>query len=243
MARAGDFFVPPRPARQGSRIHHSLAVEVVVAGRPDAESRGQDRRERACRCRRARREVGPVPVQRRGERSRPGQVGDRLPEIPVAPAERAQPGPVVVLDGRLGDVGELEKQLVPRHLLLPQGRRGLRVRHRDHGERPDSVWAQHGREPRHRRAPVMADDVHSIQAEPVQYRGHVGHHVRQPVRGHVSGTLRAPEPPQIRRDDPEPVGHQERDLMAPEPGGIRPAVQEQDRDAVAMILDVQTDPV
>jgi hypothetical protein len=31
--------------------------------------------------------------------------------------------------------------------------------------------------------------------------------------------------------------------MAPEPGGIRPAVQEQDRVAVAMILDVQADPV
>jgi hypothetical protein len=89
----------------------------------------------------------------------------------------------------------------------------------------------------------VADHVRLVQPEPVQYRGHVGDHVRQPVRGHVGRTLRAPEPPHIRRDDPEPAGHQERDLMAPEPGGIRPAVQEQDRDAVAVILDVQRDPV
>jgi len=91
-----------------------------------------------------------------------------LLEVSVTPAERAQPGPVVVLDGRLGDAGELEEQLVPRHLLLPQRRRGLQVRHGDRGERPDPVRAQHGREPRHRRAPVMADDVRPVQTEPVQ---------------------------------------------------------------------------
>jgi len=213
----------------------------MVAGRPDAEGRCEDRRERGCWPRHARREVGPVPVQRRGERSGPGQVGDRLLEISVAPAKGAQPGPVVVLDGRLGDAGELEEQLVPRHLVLPQGRRGQRVRHGDHGKRPDAVRAQHGREPRHRRAPVMADDVRPVQAEPVQYRGHVGDRVPQPVRGHVGGALRAPEPAHVRRDDPEPVGRQERDLMAPEPGGIRPAVQEQDGDPIAMIFDVQGD--
>jgi hypothetical protein len=46
----------------------------------------------------------------------------------------------------------------------------------------------------------------------------------------------------VGRDDPEPAVRQDRDLVAPQPGRIRPAVQQHGH-AVLMILDLQRDPV
>src|SRR5580693_7257765 len=84
---------------------------------------------------------------RRGARLARYQVRDPLLLVPVTPGEHTQPGPVVVLEGRLGDAGELEEQLVPGHLTGSEGRRGPRMRHGDHGQRADPVWAEYGGEP------------------------------------------------------------------------------------------------
>src|ERR1017187_7163963 len=99
---------------------------------------------------------------------RAGTGRDRLLEVPVATAERAQPGPVVVGDGGLGDVGELEEQLVPGYLLLAYGDRGTWMRHRDRGQRADAVRAEHRRQPGDRRPPVMADHVRLVDVQLVQ---------------------------------------------------------------------------
>ena len=243
MARAGNFLVTPRPLDECRRLLHPLAVEIMVPGRPDGQGRRGDRRQLGRGPGHARREVRPVPVQRRGQRSRPGQVRDGLVEVPVAAGERAQPGPVVMLDGRLRDAVELEEQLIPGHLVLPHGGRRERVRHRDRGQRADPVRAEDGGEPGHRRAPVVADHVRRLDAELVQQRADVADDVPQPVGADLGRVLRAPETAHVRRDDPVTAGRQDRDLMPPQPGRIRPAVQQQDRVAVAVILDVQGDAV
>src|SRR5579863_2424909 len=173
------------------------------------------------------------------ELSRPGQLLDPLADVPVAPAEHPQPRPVIGPDGRLGDVGELEEQLIPGHLVLPQGDRRERVRHRDDHEAAHPVRGNRGREPRHRRAPVMADDVCRLDAEGVQQPGHVRHHVLQPVGGDLLRAAGPAESAQVRRDHPETVTHQDRHLIAPEPRGIGETVHEQHRDADAVLLDVQ----
>ena len=159
-----------RPAVPSGWRPRSPRSATVPPPRPltaaSARRRGSGRRPTRCRApapgpaagwaaaRQARRQVGPGPVQRRGQRARPGQVGDPLVSVPVAPAERPQPRPLVGLDGRLGDAGELEEQLIPGHLVLPQGDRCERVRHRDDHNPADPVRGERGRGPRHRRATI-----------------------------------------------------------------------------------------
>src|SRR5271170_2176089 len=106
MAGVRYFLVSPRPVYQRTRLLHPLAVQEMVSGRPYAHDRGGYRRQLPPWCRQPGGEVGPVPVQRRGERSWTGQVCYPLLLVPVAAGERPQPGPVVVLDGRFGDAGE-----------------------------------------------------------------------------------------------------------------------------------------
>ena len=215
----------------------------MVFGRPDAQGRRGDRRQGGRGAGHPRREVGPVPVQRRGQRTRPGQVRDGRLEVSVPAAERAQPGPVVVLDGRLRDAIELEEELIPGHLVLPHGGRRERVRHRDRGQRADAVRAEDGGQPGHRRAPVVPDHVRRRHAESVKERADVADHVPQPVGTDLSRALRAPETAHVRRDDPVTAGRQDRNLVPPQPRRIRPAVQEEDGDAVAVFLDVEGDAV
>ena len=239
MARARDFFITPGPLDECHRFLHPLAVQVMVFGRPDAHGRRGDRRQRGPGAGHPRRQVSPVPVQRRGQRTRPGQVRDGRLDVPVAAAERAQPGPVVVLDGRLRDAIELEEELIPGHLVLPQGGRRERVRHRDHGQRADAVRAEDSGEPGHCRTPVVPDHVRGLHAEPVEECADVADHVPQPVGTDLSRVFRAPETAQVRCDDPIAAGRQDRNLVPPQPRRVRPAVQEYDRDAVAVFLDVE----
>src|SRR5262245_23557098 len=157
-------------------------------------------------------------------------------------AELAQPRPVVELDRRLGDALELEEQLVPRHLLLPDGARGARVPHREHGQLPDPVREEHGREPGHGRAPVVPDDVRRPGAGRVEHRRHVPDHPGQLVDGHLRRAVRAPEAPHVRHDHPEAVAGQERGLVAPQVARVRPAVDEQHRGSAPVLLHVEPDP-
>jgi hypothetical protein len=62
---------------------------------------------------------------------------------------------------------------------------------------------------------------------------------RQPVAGDLLRAAGPAEPAQVRRDHPETAGHQDRHLVAPQPRGIGETVQEQHRDAGAVLLDVQ----
>jgi hypothetical protein len=215
----------------------------MVPGRPDGQRRRGDRRQLGRRPGHARRQVRPVPVQRCGQRSRPGQVRDGLVEVPRAAGERAQPGPVIVLDGRLRDPVELEEQRVPGHLVLPQGGRRERVRHRDSGQRADPVRAHDGREPGHSRAPVVPHHVRSRHAQLVQERADVADHIPQRVGADLGRAFRAPETAQVRGDDPVSAGGQGRHLVPPQPGRVRPAVQQQDGVAVTVFLDVEGDAV
>ncbi len=144
-----------------------------------------------------------------------------------------------MLDGRLRDAIELEEQLIPGHLVLPQGGRRERVRHRDHGQRAHPVRAEDGREPGHRRPPVVADHVRRLHAESVKECADVADHVSQPVGADLSRALGTSETAHVRRDDPVTAGRQDWNLVPPQPRRVRPAVQEKDRDAVAMFLDVQ----
>src|SRR5215469_15491065 len=143
VAGAADLLVPPRALDELAGGAHPRAVQVAIPVGPDAERRGGDRGELAARAGQLRGEVSAVPVQRGGERAGAGQVGDRAVEVGVAGGEFAQHGPVVVPERGLGDLLELEKQLVPRHLALAYGRGRGQVRHGDRGERPDPVREEH----------------------------------------------------------------------------------------------------
>jgi len=144
-----------------------------------------------------------------------------------------------MLDGRLRDAIKLEEELIPGHLVLPHGGRRERVRHRDRGQRPDAVRAEDSGQPGHRRAPVVPDDVRRRHVQSVKERGDVADHVPQPIGTNLSRALRAPEAAHVRRDDPVTAGRQDRNLVPPQPRRIRPAMQEYDRDAVAVFLDVE----
>ena len=89
----------------------------------------------------------------------------------------------------------------------------------------------------------MPDHVRSLDAERVEYAGHVAYRVGQRVAGHLGRATRPPEPPHVRRDRTEAMPGEERDLVPPQVGRVRPAVDEQHRGALAMVLDVERDPL
>src|SRR5215469_8024628 len=232
VAGAGDLLVPPRALDELAGGAHPRAVG------PDAERRGGDRGELAARAGHLRGEVSAVPVQRGGQRAGARQVGDRAVDVLVTGGHLAEQGPVLVPECVLRDALELDEQLVPGHLALAHGRGRGRVRHGDRGERPDPVREEHRGEPGYPRAPVVPDDVRRRGVGGVEDRRHVGDRVAQPIAVLAFRAGAAPEAAQIRRYRPESVCGEERDLIAPQRGGIRPAVQQKHRGAVALNIDV-----
>src|SRR5579875_635749 len=166
----------------------------MVVGRPDAERRDSHGRKLRRRSWHPGSEVGPVPVQRRGEGARPGQVAHVALLVAVAAAEPAQPGPGVVGKRRLRDALELEEELVPGHLVLPEGPRRARVADRQHDELLDPARLEHGDEPSGGRSPVVPHDVRGFDPERVEYSGHVADRVGKGVVGDRGRAARAPEP-------------------------------------------------
>jgi hypothetical protein len=117
------------------------------------------------------------------------------------------------------------------------------MRHGYDDELPDPIRDEHGRQPGHGGSKVVADDVGRLNAESVQDPGHVHDRVPQRVGGHAVRPVRTAEPAHVRCDDPEPPSSQERDLVPPQARRIRPAVQQNHRDAASVLLDVQGDAV
>jgi hypothetical protein len=117
------------------------------------------------------------------------------------------------------------------------------MRHGDDHEPVDPLGAAYRGQPGHRRAEVMPDHVRGLEAERVEYPGHIADGVCQPVRGHVAGALGPSQSAQVRCDHPEPVRHQERHLMPPQPRRIRETVQQHDRGTSTLIGHVQGDAV
>jgi hypothetical protein len=157
----------------------------------------------------------------------------------------AQQAPVVALQQLLRDALELEQQHVPGLLaLLDRGlRERARVPDRKHDEPLDPLGNERRQPPRHRGPEVVADDLGALDAERIQHGDHVGDAVPDRVVGDVLGLRRVAEAAQVGCDDAL-AGRDERgDLVAPQPVGVREAVDQQDGRALALVLDRQRDAV
>ena len=112
----------------------------------------------------------------------------------------------------------------------------LRMPDRQHDELVDALGRHQRHRPRHAGAPVVADDVRALDVQRVQDRDHVRDAAADAVRRSTSSGL--PDSPKPRRSGaivPKPAAVERWDLVAPEARGVRKAVQQQHRRAVAVV--------
>jgi hypothetical protein len=121
-----------------------------------------------------------------------------------------------LLQPRLSDSLELEEQLVPSHLPLPQRTRSEWMWHREHDKLVNAMWMGRRREPRRGGSPVVANDVRCVDTERVENADHIAGSVLQGIRAYSFGAIGASESTQVRRDRMEAVIDEEWDLVAPE---------------------------
>jgi hypothetical protein len=145
----------------------------------------------------------------------------------------------VGLNGRFSNLAELEEELVPAHLVLAKRPGCERVRYRHGDQTINSVRMQCREQPGERRPPVMTDHVDPLKLVCIQQRNNVGGEAAQRVVPGFLIEFGSAHPAQVGGDHLQPVLHEHRDLMAPDVGGVRPAVQHQHRRPGPVLLDVQ----
>ena len=107
----------------------------------------------------------------------------------------------------------------------------------------DTVGGKSGDHPRQRGAPVVTDDVGPLDPELVEHAEHVAGEERQRVRLDLGRTVGLAEAAQVGHDAAVPGGGERGDLVAPQPMGVGPAVEEQHGRAIALVVDLEPDPV
>ncbi len=107
----------------------------------------------------------------------------------------------------------------------------------------DPVRSAGGERPGHGRSPVVPDDVGLRRAGRVEHGGNVGDEMVHRVGLDLGRLVRAPVPAQVRDDDLEAGVAERGDLMAPQASGVREAVQQDHRPALAGHLVLDPDPV
>ena len=224
------FLVAPRGLHELPRGAHPLAVQVQVAVRPDAERGRGHRGELGRRGGRSRREVGAIPVERRGERARLGQAGDGAVDVLVAGCQLAELGPAVVPRGspwrrlRTGRTADTRTSRAAARVIGVS-----EMRHLQRGQCPHSVGQVHGGEPGHRRTPVMPDHVRPRRTAGVEDGRHVGDRVSQLImRPDLSGGRSRPKPRRSGVITRKPCAARTGTCGATA-RGVRPAVQQQHR--------------
>src|SRR5713226_1671719 len=108
-----DPLVAPRTGDVRTRCENRLFREVRVAVAPERQGRDTDGRESRPLERLARVAVCPIPVERRGQRSRSRELGHETITIDSLVEPVPEKLPVVAAEEPLGHARELEEQLVP----------------------------------------------------------------------------------------------------------------------------------
>src|SRR5262249_57808658 len=106
------------------------------------------------------------------------------------------------------------------------------VRRRHGRDREGPVGVPSGDLPRGPAAPVVADEVETVDPELVGEAQDVAHEPVEAVLPHVAGPGPGRVAPLVGCDGAIPRGAQRPELMAPREGRLREAVQQEDRRAV-----------
>src|SRR5262249_52415326 len=100
----------------------------------------------------------------------------------VASEQLPEPRPVVLLQPRLSGSLELEEQLVPSHVPLPQRTRSEWMWHRENDKLVNAIRMGRRREPRHGGSPVVANDVRCVDTVRVKNADRIANRVLQGIR-------------------------------------------------------------
>ena len=89
----------------------------------------------------------------------------------------------------------------------------------------------------------MADHPCALDAGRVEDRHEVGHRVREAIRVDRGGPVRRAEAAHVGREHAQAGRRERRHLVAPEVRGVRESMDEQDRRALALVEDLEVEPV
>ena len=201
MPGSADPFIPPRRV-DGGRRHRDLWLEQQrIAVAPDAEGSAPDlvpgRQGRAGGLTRLEwHEGSAIPVECGGERPRAREISEVSLLITLPAAPFAKEPPAVCRQGRFGDVLLTEEVEVPGLLTLrhrvPAGAGGRA--NRQHHQSIDPVGIRTGDAPTQGSAPVVPDEMHPVEAQPIQQVQHVGDEAWPAIGSDWVGRGASPKP-------------------------------------------------
>ena len=213
------------------------------SGAPHPHRRDPDRRQRPSgREPHLRSDVRAVVVQGRRQRFIGFELGDNGVHVRVTPPG-AEIRPIIGRQPLFGDSGKLEQQHVPGLLVLLEprpGAEGRRVPDRQRHQMVDAVTRERREPPRHRRSPIMPDDVCLLHPGIAHDCQHVAGQRLDAICVDRRRLVGAAVPAHVRHDHPESRPRQRRHLVAPQPARVGKAVQQ--HDGPALSRDLVVDP-
>ena len=129
-----------------------------------------------------------------------------------------------MLQPRLRNSLELEKQHVPGHLPLPQCIWRKWMWHRKNDKPANAIRVGSSRQPCHRGSPVVSNNVGCVDTQRVENADQIGDRVLQGICGHSFRAIGAPEATLARCDGAEAIRDKEWNLVAPKIGRVRPPI-------------------